>query len=78
MTDLRGVDPRRLLRLTEAAQRLGITAQTLRVWVKNGSVPAVRPGRSLFVPIAAIEALERGDAAQPHSASAPALPEAIP
>jgi len=33
----------------EAAQILGITPQTVRVWLKNGRVPSVRLGRRFFI-----------------------------
>jgi hypothetical protein len=43
----------------------------LRAWIKNGSVRAVRPGRSLFVPLTEIERLECGETVPPNVAPAP-------
>jgi excisionase family DNA binding protein len=60
-------DMRRLLRVTQAAERLGVTAATIRVWITNGALPGVRPGRTIFVPIYAIEAIERGEMARPST-----------
>ena len=71
LDDTTMTDFRKLLPVSRAAARLGITPATLRAWIARGTVPAVRPGRSIFIPISAIEALERGEIAQPCGASEP-------
>jgi excisionase family DNA binding protein len=54
-------DMRKLLRVTQAAARLGVTPPTIRAWVANGTLPAARPGRSIYVLTSGVEAIERGD-----------------
>jgi excisionase family DNA binding protein len=72
MTDLRGFDPRRLLKTGKAARRLNVTPETVRAWVAAGVLTAVRPGgRNMFVQLDSIERLERGEIAQPHDAPLP-------
>jgi excisionase family DNA binding protein len=64
-----------LLKVSAAASRLGVAEPTVRAWIKNGSLQAVRPGRSLFVLLSAVERLERGETAQPRTAAAPSEPQ---
>lgn len=46
---------RRLLRMSEAATVLGVSRSQLYTLVRNGSVPAVRIGNCLRVPVSAID-----------------------
>lgn len=43
-----GGGPEKLLTLEEAARRLGIPADDVEAWVKNGRIPAFRLGGSLL------------------------------
>jgi len=58
-------DMRRFLTVPEAAQRLRISRtaayQLVRAWLNgDGGIPAVRIGRSIRVPAAALERLAEG------------------
>src|SRR5262245_8555904 len=46
----------------EAARRLGIGRQTAYDAVRQGEIPSIRIARRILVPIAALEALLRGQA----------------
>jgi excisionase family DNA binding protein len=47
-----------LISAQQAAVILGLTGQTIRVWVRDGKLPGVQLGvRSLRIPASAVEAL---------------------
>jgi excisionase family DNA binding protein len=58
------VEPR-FLTLTEAADRLGLTVGQVRGRVERGTIPAVRIGRALRVPVRALDELEPAERAEP-------------
>jgi excisionase family DNA binding protein len=45
----------RLLRVSEAAERLGLKPHTLRLWLAARRLPIVRLGRAVRVPEQAVE-----------------------
>lgn len=47
--------PRLLLRVEEAAEALGVSRTTLYVLLRAGEIPVVRIGRSVRVPLTALE-----------------------
>jgi excisionase family DNA binding protein len=57
-------DSRRFLSISETALRLGVGANTIRRWVKTGSLRAVQPGGEqgvLRIPAGELERLEEGE-----------------
>lgn len=53
----------------QAAAKLGISRGLCYRLIANGTLPAVRLGRRLVIPVAALEALLKGSAAggEPHA-----------
>lgn len=47
--------PRLLLRVEEAAEALGVSRTTFYSLLRSGEMPVVRIGRSVRVPVAALE-----------------------
>ncbi len=45
------------LRVSQAAQRYGISAGTIRLWIKDGRLRGYRPGGMLLIKADEIEAL---------------------
>jgi len=47
------------LTVTEAAARMGKRPETVRRWIAAGKIDAIRDGAHVFIPTAALDALER-------------------
>jgi len=58
-----------LLRLSKAAQRLGIHPMTLRSWAEAGKIPVTWVGRERRFSSADVEAMKRTGAASPRCAA---------
>jgi excisionase family DNA binding protein len=52
--------PSELLTTQQAANRLGITSTTLIAWVKQGRLPASRPGRGFRIAAGDVDSLLAG------------------
>lgn len=53
---------RKTLTVTEAAACLGVSRGTAYQAVREGTIPAIRVGRRIVVPIHALQAMLEGDA----------------
>lgn len=49
--------PRKAYRMTEAAQMIGVSADTFRRWIKAGDITATRRGRCVLVPANEVDRL---------------------
>ncbi len=48
----------RMLRISEVAQRLGVSAMTVRLWIKAGRLRAIQPARVILIDPADLAAFE--------------------
>ena len=56
-------DDRQTITVEEAGRRLGISRNTAYMAVQRGEIPAIRIGRRLVVPVAALDRLLAGTGA---------------
>ncbi len=62
---------RKTLTVTEAAACLGLSRGTAYQAVREGSIPSIRIGRRILVPVHALEAMLFGATAEPGQSGQP-------
>ena len=60
-------DSKRMVGVTEAAIELGLSAETVRRYIEDGKIPAVRLDRKILIARSTIEKLINGSAAEQRS-----------
>lgn len=50
-----------MLRISEVAKILGVSPQTIRAWIKNGVIKAIKPHGTYYISIKEVERLKVGD-----------------